>query len=238
MRLAISGTAAQGKTTLLKAFLDNWDMYTTPETTYRSVLSGDNHSMQTNKDTQWEILNLMIDEMEKYTSGDHVIFDRCPLDNLVYSLWAYHKGVGDVDEYFIEKCIPIVRESMKMLDIIFIVPITNVTDKDIEDDGVRETSSEFISEIDNFFKAMYTNWSKEDERFFPKEDRAALIEIFGSTDERVKMIEFYINEDGNMFGEDESLVDTNQLYDQFGIPVAYNDDNNPQDSEDGMKIYK
>jgi hypothetical protein len=176
----------------------------------------------------------MIDEIEKYDSKDHVIFDRCPLDNLVYTMWAYHKGVGDIDELFVEKCIPIVRESMKMLDIIFIVPITNVAQDEIEDDGQRETDADYISEIDNFFKAMYTNWSKEDERFFPKEDRAALIEIFGSTDERIKMLEFYIAENGNMFGEDESLVDTNTLYDQFGMPVA-----DPGEiSGDDIKMYK
>lgn len=220
MRLAISGTAAQGKTTLLNAFLDHWESYKTPEKSYRAVLKGGEHSKQTNQETQWAILNQMLDEMEKYTADDHVIFDRCPLDNLVYSMWAYHKGVGDIDELFVEKCIPIVRESMKMLDIIFLVPITNVAQSDIEDDGVRETDSEYIAEIDNFFKAMYTSWSKEDVRFFPKEDRAAIVEVFGTTEERIKMLEFYINPDGNMFGEDESLVDTNAIYDEFGFNVA------------------
>lgn len=234
MRLSISGTAAQGKTTLLNAFLDNWEMYNTPEESYRVKLPGDGHSMNTTKETQWNILNHMIDQMETYSASDHVIFDRCPLDNLVYTLWAFHKGVGDIDELFVEKCIPVVRESMKLLDIIFIIPITNVTDEQIEDDGKRETDAEFISEIDNFFKAMYTNWSKEDERFFPKEDRSALIEIFGSTDERIKLIEFYVNDKGNMYGEDETLVDTNTLYDQFGMPVVSDADN----SEDELKMYK
>jgi len=234
MRLSISGTAAQGKTTLLNAFLTNWEMYKTPEESYRVKLPEQSHSMKTTKETQWNILNHMIDQMENYSASDHVIFDRCPLDNIVYTLWAYHKGIGDIDELFVEKCIPVVRESMKLLDIIFIIPITNVTDEQIEDDGKRETDAEFISEIDNFFKAMYTNWSKEDERFFPKEDRSALIEIFGSTDERIKMIEFYVNEKGGMYGEDETLVDTSTLYDQFGMPVVSDADN----SEDELKMYK
>lgn len=235
MRLAISGTAAQGKTTLLNAFLDNWKMYETPKLSYRSLLPSDSHSMQTTKETQWNILNHMIDQMEKYTANDHVIFDRCPLDNLVYTMWAFHKEVGDIDELFVEKCIPIVRESMKMLDIIFIIPITNVAQNDIEDDGVRETDAEFVTEIDNFFKAMYTNWSSEDGRFFPKEDRAALVEIFGTTEERIKLLEFYINEDGNMFGEEESMIDSEQLCDQFGMPVSHQDDN---DDVNQVKMYK
>ena len=232
MKLAISGTAAQGKTTLLKAFLKNWDMYETPESSYRDVLKSDEHSMETSQETQWAILNHMIDSLESYSKTDHVIFDRCPLDNLVYTMWAFHKGVGDIDELFVEKCIPIVRESMKMLDVIFIIPITNVTQDQIEDDGTRETDAEYISEIDNFFKAMYANWSSDDTRFFPKEERAALIEIFGTTEERIKMLEFYVNPDGNMFGDEDTLVNPNTIYDEFGIPIPDEND------EDTIKMYK
>jgi len=234
MRLAISGTAAQGKTTLLSEFLNNWDMYQTPEITYRSVLKDNKHSKQTNKDTQWDILNYMIDEMEKYSSDDFVIFDRCPLDNLIYSMWAHHKGVGDIDEHFVEKCIPIVRESMKLLDIIFFIPITNAAQSDIEDDGKRETDIEYIKEIDNFFKAIHNNWMSGDTRFFPKDDRSALIEVFGTTEERIKMIEFYVDTTGKMYGEDDSLVDTNVLVDEFGFPLVTDDTN----TEDDTKTYK
>lgn len=234
MRLAISGTAAQGKTTLLSAFLKHWDMYTTPDESYRSVLKSASHSKSTNKETQWAILNHMIDQLEKHSKDDFIIYDRCPLDNLVYSLWAHHKGVGDIDDMFIEKCIPIVRESMKLLDVIFVIPITNVAQNQIEDDGKRETDAEYISEIDNFFKALYNNWSSDDTRFFPKEDRAALVEVFGSTEERIKMLEFYINDKGGMYGEDETLVDTSVLTDEFGFPMMPDDDN----TEDHPVMYK
>ena len=91
MRIAISGTACQGKSTLLKDFLKEWDMYTTPEKTYRDYLTENNlpHSKETTKDTQWDILNFMVDTLQQYSKGDKVIFDRCPLDNMVYSLsWS------------------------------------------------------------------------------------------------------------------------------------------------------
>lgn len=234
MRLSISGTAAQGKTTLLDAFRKNWPMYKTPDKSYREIIVGDNHSKKTNKETQWNILNHMIDQLEGYTQDDHVILDRCPLDNLVYSMWACHKGVGDIDDMFIEKCIPIVKESMKFLDIIFIIPITNVAQSDIEDDGRREADAEYINEIDNFFKALYNNWNSEDTRFFPKEDRAALIEIFGTTEERIKMLELYLTPDGGMYGDEDTLVDTNMLFDEFGYPLL--PDSEFEDS--GSKTYK
>lgn len=219
MRLSISGTAGQGKTTLLNDFLETWDMYETPKITYRKHIKGKKHSKKTNKDIQWKILNTMIDEMEKYSEDDMVIFDRCPLDNLIYSMWAYHKGIGDIDEMFIEKCIPVVRESMHFLDIIFYTPITNVTKDEIEDDGKREVDEEYIKEIDNLFKAMYSNWYQGDTRFFPKEDRAAMIEVFGNPEERITLMKFYINEDGKMFGEEDTLVDTSTITDQYGMPT-------------------
>lgn len=228
MRLAISGTAAQGKTTLLNDFLKKWPMYETPKKSYRSLIKGEHHSKNTTQETQWEILNHMIDTMETYSEDSNVIYDRCPLDNLIYSMWAYHKGVGDISEAFVEKCIPIVKQSMHFLDVIFFIPITNVTQSDIEDDGVRETDSEYISEIDNLFKAMYANWAKEDERFFPKEDRAAIIEIFGNAEERVRMINYYLDDDGKIYGEDDSLVDTSVLTDEFGFPLDASDDGTPR----------
>lgn len=138
-------------------------------------------------------------------------------------MWAYHKGVGDITESFIEKCIPIVKQSMHFLDIIFFIPITNVVQSDIEDNGIRETDSEYISEIDNLFKAMYANWAKEDERFFPKEDRAAMVELFGSTEERIRMLGLYLNDAGDIYGEEDSLVDNSVLTDEFGFPVGVDD---------------
>ena len=223
MRLSISGTAGQGKTTLLSDFKNNWSMYTSPENTYREFIQKESHSKQTNKETQWNILNFMVDQLQENTDKEHIIYDRNPIDNLIYSMWCYHKETTDIDELFIEKCIPIVRESMKLLDIIFFIPITNVTQDSIQDDGTREADIEYIKEIDNIFKALHQNWMAGDERFFPKEDRTAMIEIFGSPEERIKMIELYVNPDGNMFGDDESLVDTNEIYDEFGFSAQGDD---------------
>ena len=57
MRIAISGTACQGKSTLISDFLEKWPNYTTSKKTYRDIISeqGLEHSSLTNKDTQWAI---------------------------------------------------------------------------------------------------------------------------------------------------------------------------------------
>ena len=90
MRIAISGTACQGKTTFINDFLQEWPNYETPEKTYRDVLDKDNHSESTDEDNQWDVLNFMVDQLQEYRKGDNVIFDRCPLDNLVYTLSLIH----------------------------------------------------------------------------------------------------------------------------------------------------
>ena len=54
MRLCVTGTGSQGKTTFINDFLKEWPSYTTPKTTYRDGL-GD-HGKKTDKDIQWKIL--------------------------------------------------------------------------------------------------------------------------------------------------------------------------------------
>lgn len=208
MRIAISGTGNQGKTTLINDFLQEWTSYNTESTSYRMKLVDEKlpHSKETTKDTQWKILNHMIDEMQTFSSDSNVIMDRCPIDNLVYSLWCYEKGVGDIDKEFIDKCIPLVRESMRNLDIIFFTPITKFNNIEIEDDGVRETDPEYIKEIDNLFKAIQNQYHQnpQDNPFFPKDDSPAIIEVFGSRQERIEMIKLYLDVDGDAIEGDQS----------------------------------
>tara|TARA_B100001123_G_scaffold379170_1_gene447861 strand:+ start:1282 stop:1992 length:711 start_codon:yes stop_codon:yes gene_type:complete len=211
MRIAVSGTANQGKTTLIKDFIDVWKPYSTPEETYRSKLKKGKHSKQTTSDTQWDILNFMLDGLQEYRSNHNIIFDRCPLDNIVYSLWAHEKGADGFDKEFIDKCIPIIRESMKFLDIIFFIPITSAAPVKIEDDGVREIDHEYIIEIDNLFKAMYQQWLDPNSPFFPVDDKPAIIEIFGTREQRIHMMKLYIDPDTGKAIDEEGILDVNEM---------------------------
>jgi predicted ATPase len=181
MKIAIAGTGGTGKSTLVRDILTTWPNYITTSTTYRDFIKELKlpHSKLCTQDTQWRILNLMLDELQKYSKDDNVIFDRCPLDNIVYSLWSETKQTTDIDEKFIEKCIPLVRESMRLLDIIFFVPLTNVAPILIENDGFRETDAEYIGEIDNIFKALKYQYDFNCEKtpFFPLNDTLSLIHI-------------------------------------------------------------
>ena len=210
MRIGISGSINVGKTTLVNDFLRAWPNYKTPESTYRDVLKSKNypHSKNCNKEGQWDILNHMIDEMQKYTKSDNIIFDRNPLDCLVFSLWAAEMGTSDIDKPFIDKIIPIVKESLKNIDLIFFVPITAVSPVEIVDDGKRETDPQYIGEIDHIFKALFHEYqhSLGKTPFFSHEDCPAIIEIFGKPEERILLIRQYLDENGNVYGEEDDTI--------------------------------
>lgn len=214
MRVAISGSACQGKSTLIKDFLVEWPFFGKESSTYRELITEAKlpHSKNATAEGQWKILNYMVDELQKYSANDNVIFDRCPIDNLVYSLWCFENNVGGIDKEFIDKCIPVVRESLRHLDIIFFLPITKVSPVQIEDDGMRESDPIYIKEIDIIFKAMNIQYrlGLGKTPFFPAEDCPAIIEIFGNRRERIELIKMYIDQKGECIGGD--MNDANNIF--------------------------
>jgi len=211
MRIAISGTANQGKTTLITDFLAEWSNYKNAGDNYREQIKKEKlpHSKKATKDSQWKILNTIVDEMQKYSAKDYVVFDRCALDNLVYSLWCFDKQTSDIDKEFIDKCIPVVRESLKFLDIIFFLPITKAAPVNIKENGTRETDEVYVKEIDSLFKSLtmqYTHGLGKTP-FFPAEDCPGIIEILGTPFERIQMIKWYLNAEGELIGGDPTAPD-------------------------------
>ena len=213
MRISVSGTASQGKSTFVNDFIKEWSNYSTPEKTYRDLIKekGYEHSQKTTKDAQWDILNFMIDEQMKYTRDDYVIFDRSPLDNIVYTIWACAKQDTDIDDEFVNKCMPLVKESMKFLDVIFVTPITKAAPIEIEDNGDREVDKVYIHEIDHLFKAIKRDWEENTEsKFFQHDDRPAMIDMFGQPHERIQIAKLYIDADGDCIGQSDSPLVTEE----------------------------
>ena len=206
MRIAICGTANIGKSTLIQDFLQEWDMYGREVKTYRDVLTekGLPHSKNTTKESQKAILDYMVETLKEFKEGDKVIFDRCPLDNLVYSMWAMSQEDNDIDEDFVDECIPIVSDALKNLDFIFFIPVTKHNEIEIEENGDRETDKQYIQEIDSFFKVLQRHYHEhpQDNPFFPRDDSPALIEVFGTKQERIQMIKLYLDIDGDLIGGD------------------------------------
>jgi predicted ATPase len=206
MKIAVIGTQNTGKSTYVKDFLKKWPMYTTPSTSYRDILKEKNlpHSQNSNEETQKIILDFLIDQATASSKDDNVILDRCVLDCLAYSTWLCLND--KVSEKFLDQQRIIVRETLKLYDVILFIPLTKAAPIEIENDGFRNIDPIFREEIDNIFKVFQESYHKGDGRVFPKDDTPAVIEIFGSPEERIKLTEFYITEEGKAYGEDDSLL--------------------------------
>jgi predicted ATPase len=209
MRIAFSGAACTGKTTTLNAFLRKWPTYRLPQPTYRSLITENNHSKKTDKKLQKSILEFMLNQQKQCTPHDKVVYDRCGLDNIVYTLWCHEKGKKGFNRQFVDDCIEIVRESMRYLDIVFLS--TRDLMGPIKDNNSRETDPDFITETDNIFRAIQAQLSVAGSPFFPLNDSPALIEVTGTVEERLKQISMYVTTEGDMYGEEQSLVDMDEI---------------------------
>lgn len=213
MRIAFSGTANTGKTTLIKNFLAVWPQFITSTKTYRDIIQEKNldHSSATTSETQWEILNFMIDQMQSYDKKTKVVFDRCPLDNLAYTLWAFERGIEGIDKDFVDKCITLTKESMRHLDIIFLLKYDE-TIKIVEDE-LRDTDTSYIKEIDNIFTALFEQYYQNPEAdiFFPKHDSPGIIVLPTNPQQRIDIIAEYLDTQGNIFGDEHSIFNPDKL---------------------------
>jgi len=214
MRIAISGSACQGKSTLIDDIIKKWPMYKRSEESYRKIIKDEIIPLnkEVTEEGQWRILNCLIDDIQKTSKDDYILFDRCPFDNLVYSLWSNSKDSSKMSDEFIKKCIPLIKETMHSLDIIFFTPITKFSPIPKEARESRNIEEEYIKEIDNLFKAIEHSYTRTGASpFFPDEDRPPIIEVFGTREERIAMIELYINPQGDAVVEETSVLDGNNL---------------------------
>ena len=211
MRLAISSTACNGKSFLIESFLANWPMYKTPEKTYRDLYEEKGLSLNKkgNLESQRIIRDSLVDQAIENAGEDFCIHDRCVLDNLAYTLWLAEKGKIDDDE-FVADSFNITRETLKMYDIVFFLPIHPRSPVTIEDSEGRDTDLEFRAEINNIFLGIQEMYSEHNGLVFPLEDSPALIELYGDEQqgEKTQMIADYLDVTGELKTTDESLIKT------------------------------
>jgi hypothetical protein len=207
-KIGIIGTQCIGKTTLIQDMKEMWPMFSTPTKTYRDLIKEKKLPVNKNgtKESQQAILDFLVDEAMANYKGQKMIFDRTPLDNLVYSLWLYDKQCSDVDEKFIDKSVIQVREALKFYSVIFYLPFCRENDVLLESAPNRDVDPVYRSEIGHLFEGIYKSWEQGASRFFDSKDSPAIIPIFGNRKERIAMMSLYINEKGEFFGEDQSVV--------------------------------
>lgn len=207
-RIGVTGCQNSGKTTLIKDILAKWPGYTTPDKTYRDILKekGLPCNQNTTPETQTIIMDFLCDQIIGKTSTDCIITDRTPIDALVFSMYQNFKGVEGFTDEYIEKQIILARESLSFYDIIFHIPIVAGHDIPLVADDLRDIDPSYRTEINNIFSAIFSTYFTQTGPYFKFGDCPAVIEIFGTPEERMEMVKLYLDDSGNPFGEDESLV--------------------------------
>jgi len=215
-KIGIIGTQCIGKTTLIQDMKEKWPVFCTPDKTYRDLIK--EKKLPTNKkgtkESQEAILNFLVDEAMASYGKKKMVFDRTPIDNLVYSLWLYEKGLSDIDEAFIDKSVTLLRNSIKFYSIIFYLPFCEENDVMLTAGPNRDVDPMYRSEIGHLFEGIYKAWEKTGSRFFDTDDCPAFIPLYGTRQERIAMMSMYINDKGEFFGEQDSLV-TDFLQQEF-----------------------
>lgn len=202
MKIAFMGSQSVGKSTLIQEFISKWPMYKVPEKTYRDLIQ--EKKLKLNKkgteESQRIILNALVDEVQGcLSSGEtNVVFDRCVIDNIAYSLWL--NANGKVSDEFIRTSKTIAAETLKLYDIIFYLPIhesIKLTPK-----KNRDKDETYRVEIDNILQALVTTYEKSTGQFFPLNDCPAVITLDMHPNARCEQIKLYVNESGNFYGDD------------------------------------
>lgn len=238
MRVSVSGTSNTGKSTLIKNIQMIWKNYKTPDKSYRDFLTKEEleHSKKTTPETQRRILDCMIDQQMSESGADKILYDRCPLDNLAYTLYMFSKGKEGFNKSYVDETITLVKESMRNLDIIFLLRYDDSIG--IEDDGTREADVKYIKEIDNIFHALYEQYLQNPEAdiFFPKHDTPVIIPLPTSPKGRIEEIKNYLDESGELYGEEHSLFTPENL---DNMEKLLKQQQNALDSENAEKeLYK
>ncbi len=207
-KIGIIGTQCVGKTTLIQDMREKWPVFEVPTRTYRDLIKEKNLPVNKNatKESQELILNFLVDEAMANYGQKKMVFDRTPLDNLIYSLWLFEKNISNIDEEFLNKTVAQVREAIKFYSVIFYLPFCKENDCALTESPNRDIDPEYRSEIGHLFEGIYKAWEKGGSRFFETDNCPAFIPIFGSRQERIAMISMYINEKGEFYGENDSLV--------------------------------
>jgi hypothetical protein len=215
MRIAVVSTQNNGKTTLVDAFKHFWPKYITPEQTYRELIKSQKLDInQTGTLASQKIIrNSLIDQAQQHVDIRYRIDDRCVLDNIAYTLWLADKGRID-DSTFIAESIIMCRETLKLYDIIFWLPLNdNIKMEDGKSD--RDMDEKFREEIDSIFQAVYDGYLEQDGILFDKEDQPPMIILTGDLDEKIATLKEYIDDEGDLIVTEQSvLAGLEELYDQ------------------------
>ena len=182
MRVAISGTHACGKSTLIDEFLLVHPEFTHEPEPY-TVLDedyGEVFAVEPSPDDFLRQLEFNIERLRIYEPGTRVIFERSPVDFLAYLLVLGDLGRGEGTRQLINRSLEKVRTAIQRLDLIVFLPLED-NDEIVSDSEDPELRSAVNSRLVDLFN--------NDDLIQSSPDYPVVVEALGSTAQRLRIVE-------------------------------------------------
>ena len=186
MRIAVSGTHFIGKTTLIEDFLKKHPDYRCEQEAYYKLQDEKamELSLEPSLDSLLEQLDYSIEQLNETANERNVIFDRCSIDFIAYSMIALEQDSIDINDSEVSERFPEIKAALNTLDLILFLPITK--ENSIE---YTEENPDYRKAADKYFKKIYRDDVCD---IFPRYGHPKIIEIWGDRAARIKKIESYL----------------------------------------------
>ncbi len=181
MKIAVVGAQNVGKTTFINDFVNVFSEYKSYVSSLKNIANekGLQLNQMTSEQTQLLIMQHLYNLISE-NKDEKAIFDRCLIDNYVYSYCAYLKG-GISDE-FMEASKETMFGHLKFLDLIVFIPVS--LSVEILPEQQRDVDKNFIDLVNRIFVEILLEISKS----FP----VKICVLSGSREDRVNQIKKYL----------------------------------------------
>jgi hypothetical protein len=136
VRVAVSGSHGTGKSTLIAAFVDLRPEYRYEPEAYETV--ADDIPLTSSEGPTPEGLRSLLDytiaALNSQAANVSVVFERSPIDYLAYATACRDAWSGPTTREFLAAAVPAVRTSLRHLDLIALLPVS--------DEGIRPRPDE------------------------------------------------------------------------------------------------
>ncbi len=181
MKVAVIGPQNTGKSTFVSDFIGAFPQFSTPTESYRDVIKKNNLSINqlTGTASQTLIRDFIYQQVE--SAPDNTVFDRCLIDNYIYTWYAYTQG--NVEESFLQETENMMRESVAHIDLFLFIP--TALSIPLVEDALRDTNSGYIDCVNRMF--IQTLFS------LIEKTHIQVVSIGGSREERIQQVRTVLN---------------------------------------------